>query len=314
MKKLIVTLGLGLCLTSAFAQSTEQERQAGTKTKSGRMILPQAGDIAIGIDAGSILNYVGNTFNGNINNTHGEEIFRYNDNIFRGPAIYAKYFLTDNSAIRIKLHVGFDSKTRTNFVADDAAKRANPDSKAQVEDSFKDSQSGLGLRVGYEIRRGYGRLQGFYGAEVGLGFRGRSHTFDYGNKLNIDNTTPANTGATSTNFAQIPSTGLSYSNATGGTFNRNQRYLKNDFGSTFQGFIGGFVGVEYFVAPKLSVGGEFGVGIRFSKTGKGKSEVEFVDYKNGEYFLDTREQEIGGVSSFAFDTNYSAALNLTFHF
>lgn len=304
MKKLILTLGLGLCLTSVFAQSTEQERQAGTTTKSGQVILPQTGDIAIGIDASNVLNYLGNSLNGNTNNHYGSGIFNYEDNIFNAPSIYAKYFLSDNSAVRVKLHLGFDSYTQKSQVVDDAAVRADATSEAKLEDSYKNSLSGLGLRVGYEMRRGYGRLQGFYGAEVGLGFRGETDTYDYANGMYIDSAAPANNGATSTTWA-----GLGNS--------KTSRTTKKSSGSQFQGMVGGFLGVEYFVAPKLSIGGEFGLGLRFSSTGKSKTETESVKLNttSGSYYIDNKEVEgAGGPNSFEFTTNYSGALTVAFHF
>lgn len=293
MKKLFLTLGLGLCLTTAFAQSTEEERTVGTTTKSGQVILPQAGDIAIGIDATGVLEYLGNSFNGKTNNS-ASNIFNYNDNVFGTNSIYGKYFLTDKTAIRVKLHLGFGSDTQKELVQDDKNVAANPD--ARVEDSYKNSNTALGLRVGYEIRRGYGRLQGFYGAEVGLGISSESHTYEYGNIMDKDN------GATSNNF-------------NGNANSRYDRATKLSSGSTFQGLVGGFAGVEYFVAPKLSVGGELGLGILFKSTGDAKLTTESVkDRGTSNPSVETKETKSAGSSSFDFKANYSAAVTVAFHF
>lgn len=294
MKKLFLTLGLGLCLTAAFAQSTQEERTIGTTTKSGQQILPQAGDYAIGIDATGILNYLGNSLNGNTNND-ASDIFNYDDNVFGTNSIYVKYFLTDNTAIRVKLHLGFDSFT-DKYLSDNDNNTTDP--TATVEDSYKNSASALGLRVGYEIRRGYGRLQGFYGAEVGLGINSVSHTFEYGNDMKVG-------GTSSHNFAPESPDGTPYSNAS-----TTSRITKAGFGSTFQGLVGGFAGVEYFVAPKLSVGGEVGLGLRFVSTGKGK--VEGVDASGSE--VKDFSNEKAGSSAFEFKSNYSAAVTVAFHF
>lgn len=289
MKKLFLTLGLGLCLTAAFAQSTEEDRAMGTTTKSGQKILPQAGDIAIGIDATGALEYLGNSFNGNTNND-ASNIFNYDDNVFGNNSIFVKYFLTDNTAVRVKLHMGFDSDTYKMFVIDDKNVATDPD--ARVEDSYKNSNTALGLRVGYEIRRGYGRLQGFYGAEVGLGIISESYTYEYGNALESSGNT------TSTNF---PGAGV----------DSKGRNTKRSLGSTFQGLVGGFVGVEYFVAPKLSIGGELGLGLLFENTGKAKVEREYIDGTD----IKTKETEAtAGSSSLEFKANYSAAVTVAFHF
>lgn len=306
MKQVILTLGLAVCLTSVSAQSTVEERQQGSTTKSGQVILPQAGDFAIGIDASNGLNYIGNLFNGNNDNVYGSQFFDYQDNVFKGTAIYGKYFLTDNTAIRVKLHLGFGSETKKNLVQDDAAVRnsvTNAD-EMRVEDSFKDSKTGIGLRVGYEVRRGYGRLQGFYGAEAGLGIQGTSETYEFGNLMYVDNNNSTNNGATSTAWPTMNSS------------KTNDRTVKNSGGSKFSGLLGGFVGVEYFVAPKLSIGGEFGLGLLFTSTGETKKENEKIsqDTNSGKYFVETKETKTAGGSTFAFATNSSASLNITFHF
>lgn len=294
MKKLFLTLGLGLCLTAAFAQSNEEDRSVGTTTKSGQKILPQAGDYAIGIDATGMLNYLGNSLNGNENND-ASDIFKYKDNVFGTNSIYVKYFLTDNTAIRVKLHLGFESDTRKMFVPDDM------DRTAEVEDSYKNSNTALGLRVGYEIRRGYGRLQGFYGAEVGLGVASESDTYKYGNSMNKTD------GASSFNFGDNINNIANYK-----AIDRN---TKESHGSTFQGLLGGFAGVEYFVAPKLSVGGELGLGLLFESTGNAKTTNEYIkDYGDANASVQTKETETAGSSSFEFKANYSAAVTVAFHF
>lgn len=295
MKRVIFILGLSLCVHAAFAQSSEDERTKGTTTKNGQYILPQAGDFAIGIDASNGLKYLGNIFNGNANNNH-VNIFSFEDNVFDGQAIFGKYFLTDQSAIRVKLHLGNNSVTDKNFVRDDAAYKADNATEKQVEDSYKTSQTGFGLRAGYELRRGYGRLQGFFGGEAGIGFSSNSKEYEFGNHLHaIDG------GATST----IWNSGNSFISS---------RTLEDKSGTTFSGLIGGFVGVEYFIAPKLSIGGEFNLSIITSSTGEGKTVVESVDFLTTPNTIKKKETESAGRSSSEFSTFSSGSLNVTFHF
>lgn len=266
--------------SSTFAQDNTEDRSVGTTTKLGQKILPQAGDIAIGIDAAPFLKYAGNAFNGTANNSAPG--FEYNDNVFGTSTIFGKYFLTDKTALRVKLHLGFNSITDKELVTD-----AN-DSNKEVEDSETISSNALGLSVGYEIRRGYGRLQGFYGAEAGLGFTSSKTSYDYANNWTSGSMPPS---------AWIVSGG---------------RPINYSSGSTFQGMLGGFAGVEYFIAPKLSVGAELGLGLRFTSTGKATREYETQKVPNG--VITEKEDISGGASSFNFATNYKGSLNVIFHF
>lgn len=281
MRKTILLLSFLFTVGGVVAQQNTEDRGVGTTTKAGQKILPQAGDIAIGIDATPFLKYAGNALNGTSNNDAPG--FQYNDNVFGSSTIFGKYFLTDNTALRVKLHLGFYSETDKELVVD-----ANNSDK-KVEDSRTLSQNGLGLSVGYETRRGYGRLQGFYGAEAGLGFTSRSTSYDYGNKWTSGSMPPSawNVGGT--------------------------RPIDYSYGSTFQGMLGGFTGVEYFIAPKLSVGAELGVGLRFTSTGKATGEYQVVKVPNGGVMTE-KEEVSGGASSFSFAANYRGALNVIFHF
>ncbi len=86
---------------------------------------------------------------------------------------------------------------------------------------------------------------------------------------------------------------------------------------TFGIGVRGFVGVEYFFAPKISIGGEFGWGINFLSTAKGSSETEVWDGTG----VKTTETESAGDSQFHVDTdnlagvdNLDGSINLLFYF
>jgi len=88
-------------------------------------------------------------------------------------------------------------------------------------------------------------------------------------------------------------------------------------GSTFVLSLRGFIGVEWFVAPKVSIGAEYGWGLHMQSTGEGTRTVEEYKLLNNATAesLQTREEKIGGTSSFAIDTdNNDARLKLLFHF
>jgi hypothetical protein len=78
-------------------------------------------------------------------------------------------------------------------------------------------------------------------------------------------------------------------------------------GSTFNLGIRGFIGVEYFFAPKMSLSGEFGWGLGLSSTGASETTVTFAGT--------TTTTKGGKSSSFGLDTdNAGAAINLNFYF
>lgn len=80
-----------------------------------------------------------------------------------------------------------------------------------------------------------------------------------------------------------------------------------------------FVGAEYFVAPKVSIGGEFGWGIGFAMNGKSKTEIESIG--GATPAVGTQEIEGNKSSSFIIDTNNnnsffgpSGTIRLNLHF
>lgn len=91
--------------------------------------------------------------------------------------IVGKYFLTDKTAIRAKVGYNTLSGSMVNRVQDaeamyNATLGTAEDIAAatllRVEDKLKYSKSNIMITAGYEMRRGYRRLQGVYGAEIEL--------------------------------------------------------------------------------------------------------------------------------------------------
>lgn len=78
-------------------------------------------------------------------------------------------------------------------------------------------------------------------------------------------------------------------------------------GSTFGLAIRGFIGAEYFFAPKMSLGGEFGWGIGFSSTGEGEETLNAGGTSSS--------VKTGGASSFGLDTdNVNGNISLNMYF
>ena len=163
-----------------------------------------------------------------------------------------------------------------------------------VEDVKKTSTKTIMLGAGMEKRRGHGRLQGFYGAEALISFAGGTKdVYEYGNAITADNTNPTNAF---------------------GFF--GARTLEEKTGSTLSIGARAFAGVEYFILPKICLGGEFGWGILFSKTGEGNLKQEQWDGATST-IVET-ETPTGGSGQFLIDTDNNTLVTgtvfLLFHF
>jgi hypothetical protein len=289
MKKIIITLSI---VAIGFVSFSQEDGGTGLVNKKGETILPVAGDFALGVDATPFVNLVGNIlrindFTGPFNDPSA---FDYLD----GMSIYGKYFLSDNAAVRARLNILSTSSTLNNYVYEDG----NDDPFARVLDTWKHSESGLGLSLGYELRRGKSRLQAFYGGELGLSFGGGSKDeYTYGNQLDNNDSIPTTT-VNWTAFSSAPVDNRTTSLKVAGGFGIGLR---------------GFVGVEYFIFPKISVGGEFGLGFSMNSVGEGEVTTEYWDYATSRE--ETLTQKIAGEKGFFFgDDNMGGNIFLLFHF
>lgn len=114
--------------------------------KNGYNIVPEKGDISIGTDASSMINFIGNIFSGNSDS--------FDVNFNEGSYIYIKHITSEKTAIRYNIGAYFNAETE-NF-------------------SF-------GVGYGREFRKGNTRLQGFYGFQ---GFVGMHYEEEFTTSLN----------------------------------------------------------------------------------------------------------------------------------
>ncbi|KAA6302211.1 MAG: hypothetical protein EZS26_001571 [Candidatus Ordinivivax streblomastigis] len=260
MKKLLI-FSVALCACGLINAQTQ--REVGTTTKSGQYILPQAGDFAIQVNADPFLKYAGNLLTSASNSAPTFENF----------GVVGKYFLSNDRALRVGLSLGLDKETTKALIPDVTTPTE------MVENLTKVGSTDVYLNVGYEFRRGYGRLQGFYGAEAVIGYSSTTTNYEYGNKLSATNPLPRN-----------------LSNTTGGRFS---------FG------LGGFTGVEYFIAPKISIGAEVGLAFAISTAPKGESVAESWD---GSKVKETSVESYTGAGYTSFSTMPKGNLFIAFHF
>ena len=233
--------------------------------KPEKNYLPEAGDVTIGVNAVPFLNYLGNVFGKNDKNKINPE------KIGGVPAvpgldnptmsIFGKYFLTDQTALRLNVGIGINSITQSGYVTDDAAAVNNPLSVAEVEDTYKYRNSGMSIAVGYEWRRGSKRLQGFWGGQAILAYSNSKHFFGYGNAITEINQDPSQ-------YDDFNNWDFSVTPPTLENIGNNSRLLMQSDGRSWTYGLGGFVGVEYYIAPKISIGCEMSLNLLWTTGGK----------------------------------------------
>lgn len=311
MKKSIALVALAFGVTSAFAQDLT--------SKKGEPILPEAGDWSIGIEAAPFLEYAGNFFGKTAKNNAPTWNFLNGNNVIVG-----KYFMDANKAFRAGLRLGFNSDNQRQMVEDRAASSNTtvtfPSATLMKENEWKSSNNGIGLTGGIEMRKGKTRLQGFYGGELGIFFGSSKDVFTYGNALVASGTNQVTVDnddsfAGANNIQTAPPIQGVVGNA---------RATERKNGSNFIFGLRGFVGAEYFVLPKISIGAEFGWGVGLTMRGKTTTTWESIGASSGATSNTVGSTTIEGSRrglSFGLDTDNinnlwspSAALRMNFHF
>jgi hypothetical protein len=233
-------------------------------SKEGEPILPQAKDWSFGIDATYLIKNIGFGFTSN------------------SQAIQVKYMKDAKTAFRIGARIGVNDWTSKAFVPDRVAATSSvvayPAAAGLKQNTWKRTSTAVGLSFGLEKRRGVTRLQGIYGAEIGVYLSSSRDKFSYGNALNasplgridVDRQADAMTSASIGNARNIDTVPM-IQGVEGAA-----RILERKNGISLS--IGGrvFLGAEYFILPKMSLGGEFGWGIGFSSVGRSETTYESI--------------------------------------
>jgi len=300
MKKIIVSIGLCLIGYVTMAQNVDDVNNAAYVNKRGVYLLPQAGDFALGIDATSFLEYLGNIFSSyNSAPDFGEQ------------TIYGKYFIEDTRAIRARLSLGLSTTVHKGVVRNDAAFDLDPDSEATLFDAQRLSGSNVELGIGYEFRRGNGRVQGFCGGEFILGYGSEKEKYVYANAVQEDFLLP--------DFYDFGKNLVNITTGNPPTTTTIGRVTEVKPRRTFSVGLGTFAGVEYFFAPQMSLGGEFGLGFYFTSTGQAQTTRESWTTKTSgtvdEWQVQTdKSLNWGNARDFGINTRPSGRIFLTFHF
>ena len=289
MKKIfLITLLFCAGVISAFAQ--EEENNEASVAKSSE-ILPVQGDFGISIDAAPLFKFLGNMFNGTQNNPapwfgNGDKT----DLTIRGI-----YFLQDNRDIRATLSLDLGNEIYKGTVRDDYA-FAQPGYNGQsVIDVKKNSFYNVDLTVGYGFHRGYGRLQASYGPKVGINYGCGKTSYTYANSMENANQNPS-----TYNF--------------GGNVITGERKLEEKNGMTVGFSAGGFAGVEFFIAPRLSLGGEIGLGFNLFNRWQGETTAEKWDSAQGKAVENSTRSLNGNTGGINLKTLTNGGIFVNFYF
>ncbi|MEX0719356.1 MAG: hypothetical protein WD059_01730 [Balneolaceae bacterium] len=282
MRKLLLLVSFSVCFNAQYVLAQTEEPES----EPPPTIQPEKGDIGLGFDAVPFLEYLGNIFNGTQNNSVGAA--------FPGNSqqIFVKFHLSDDAAIRSRFRTDYDRVTNRNRVILD--NQPIPDPSVEVTDEWITSPTDIRIGGGLEFRKGSEKIVGVFGGEASFIYSQQVISYEYGNPITEQNQSPTST------FSQI--------NA--GRFERLTEQRQNkQLGAGFNAFIG----VEYFFAPKISLGAEFTLGVDFMKAYRSQNTYEFWDAASSS--IQNRTTISEGGNSLAVDTgNYGGSINLMFYF
>ncbi|MGN1240188.1 MAG: hypothetical protein ACI4TV_04865, partial [Paludibacteraceae bacterium] len=255
--KRILSLALSLVVaTVAFAQGETKPQREKKQLKDYSEYLPKAGDVAIGFSLNPLANFVGNMFNGNewniLENLAGEPMLCPTPDI---ASIMAKYMLTDQLGLKVNLGFGCNIYSRNGYIVDEAAVLMNPLSEAKVIDTYKVNKLSGSIALGVEYHVGKQLpVQGVFGAGLLYAVGHETHRYKYGNAITELNQTPAY------NYDVFQST----------TVFRDLYYMQgrvlSDQAEDLIHRVGAYasVGIEWFVAPRISLGANVNLNICYT--------------------------------------------------
>jgi hypothetical protein len=291
MKRKVLFVASLFLATATFAQD-------GLTSKKGEAYLPEAGDWSIGFDGTALVDYVGNMANGASGNTLNSGGWM---NGTVGQEIRFKMFKDETTAYRLRARIGMSSTSEDTYGFYDAD-ADNTTADEEFTTNVKENNGfSVVLGAGLEKRRGNTRIQGYYGGEVFFGMLGGKKTETSTGSVLSDNYTGGHT-----DFS-----------------NGRQTELVEASRLTFG--LQGFIGVEWFFAPKVSLGAEYTWGLGFNSYGETSETKEYwgltpeqtaSNNGGGSNTAALNSETIKGEKKgdFSLDTGHNMMLNLNFHF
>jgi hypothetical protein len=147
--------------------------------------------------------------------------------------IYGKLMTSDDEAWRVRTGLNMYKAVDNEDVLDVSS--SDPDATVTNKNSI--GVTNINLWFGKEYRKGSTRLQGVYGAEAGLVISSTTEKNDYGNSA-----------------------------ANGGI-----GMIEDKSGMNLGVNLRGFIGFEYFMMPRMSIGGEYGWALSYVSMGGGST-------------------------------------------
>jgi hypothetical protein len=311
IKNIFSTLVLLLVAVSALvAQDASTSDVPVIKSKKGEAYLPVADEWGLGISANPFLDYLGNFING-YDGFNDSPDFDFADNVANNVAIFGKMMVDENTAYRIRFNLSKGTTINKSVVLQDRI-NGNPDFPAFSDDWQKVNTTAIVIAPGLEKRRGSTRLQGIYGGEAIFGLRNTNVIYQYGNPMTADFVEPGSTDFTSQGFGP---------NLVGDPVPESTRVVENKIGANWLFGVRGFIGVEYFFAPKISLSGEFGYMLSYQIQKRGTITTETFDQGTLSVRQTITDVYDGpgssdiGVTNFGIGLdNLNASINLLFYF
>lgn len=293
MKKLISIIAIGLMPFMSISAQSEDSKN----------YLPEQGDMAFGINVKPVLKYVGNIFNGTTNNKlkdlGGEPVTNnasdFKSDILPTVSIMGKYMLSDNWGVRANVGLMLGKDTDREYVIDDKQAVLDPFNESKLIDTRHTAKNGMSLMLGAEYRKGSKRIQGVFGMGVLFGFYNQNISYDFANAV-----TPLNDHPTSASWVKNCKNGYRIVN-------------EKTEGNLFYG-ITGSAGVEWFVAPKVSLGAEVNLSLYHINGGQLYTQSE--GYNNvTQQFVERTDLTSPGNDKLRFGTeNLGGSLYMAFYF
>jgi hypothetical protein len=186
------------------------------------------------------------------------------------PSLCARYYLRDKTAIRATFGINSSNKLDKYNVRDDAAFVNDPLGNKEVIDTKRSITSSYNTSLALQQYFGESKLRGFVGVQGLYGAGSGSVTNSFANPMNAINPTPS-----------------IYTNYSSGA-----RVLENRTQTIYSVGGGVIAGFEYFMMPRLSIGGEISLNAIYTKAGQTSTKSESV--VNGEVVTTDKVTGAGG--------------------
>ncbi|MFR9523870.1 MAG: hypothetical protein SNH94_04785 [Rikenellaceae bacterium] len=266
---------------------------------------PKAGDYSFGIDAAPVVNFLGNMFNGTMNQTlddiGGTPVTSSSGLVTPDISILGRYMLSGDLAVRANVGLIIDNSYNTAYATDDLAVAENPLSEAKVVDGKTTARSGASLAVGLEYRIGKGRIQGVFSGNVLYAYSTESYSYSYGNAITSLNQSPSSGGLDTNNHPTV-------------SYMSTLRTLKVGGGATHMLGLMGTAGVEWFVASRISLGLEVNLVAAYAYTTQAYGEYEGYNANTSSVETYTNLSSPASSALYVGTNNFGSNLTLNFYF